>query len=280
MKLRPSSDGTSVFVTRAGWAALATRPNPGGRMGADLSYLRSVARASCQQVPPTRQHERDKARETIAAARAERDAKTARVQGQCRGARAEVRQAKGIKKPRVTAGERRAEGIAVRDAEMRAELTDAGDWATWQATGGGKRWTGPRWRERFFEHLHDEGQNKWTNIREVSSDEYAAEEAAYLAELKRRKGERRANPSTKPDRFVWWEWDASHGVWYAWHRINPWSEALARMATVGRVFDNATEYAAQAWVEKGWSTSRSFTGKNRSATLKKAQGWVERSWRR
>lgn len=186
IKLKPSADGTAIFVTREGWTQLKSRPktlaNPAPKK--ELDYLRAIVRKSCGNVRPVREQTRAEFGATVQQAREKRDAQRARAGNACRGSREAVRVAKGTK-PRVSAAERSAEQAQQRDAEMKHELRNAADWATWKKTGGGAKWKGPRWREQFFEFLHDEGNARFANIETPDDSEFAQLEREWYARQKR-----------------------------------------------------------------------------------------------
>jgi len=203
VKLKPSPDGTAVFVTREGQIAL--RQNPIRVSRADLRQLQSLAARDCAARRRVRvetaadvQHARDVARETRAAvrektradvdaARAKRDAERARQAGACDAARRDVSQAKGGRASRVSPKERAQERASMRTAEVAAEFGHIpGAMEFFRKTGGPVRWSGPRGVERFAQALHDEGRALTSHVADVPTDfadEYAAHEARERARV-------------------------------------------------------------------------------------------------
>lgn len=209
VKLKPSPDGTAVFVTREGQIAL--RKNPGRVSRADLRTLQMMAARECAarrrvkvETAADVEHARDTARATRAAVKAatradvetakqKRDAARARAAGSCDSARREVSEAKGGKPSRVSPAERARERVQMRDAEIEREYGHVpGSMQLYRKSGGGVRFSGKRGVERFGQLLHDSpnAHRLAASSADVSEADFNAEEAAWYAK-------RRANPKSK-----------------------------------------------------------------------------------
>lgn len=291
VKLKPSPDGTAVFVTREGQVALRSNPGRAVRVSrVDLRTLQSLAARECAARRRVRvetaadvEHARDVARATRAAtkektradvdaARADRDKKRARQRGACDATRREVAEAKGGKRPRVTPAERARERVQMRDAEIRAEFGHVpGALELYRKSGGAIRFGGARGVERFGQLLHDT-PNAARLVADVDESTFASEEAAWYARKK-------ANPKAKlTHQIAWSEWQGGRLRGYAMRRWpSNGSEHMSPAAIIhahSRRGEDVAPFNVEIWTGKKWQLHAADF-----ATLPEAQAWAQQTYR-